>query len=185
MKKSLVLLLVAAAFAMPDVIWTSAPAGTAGLAHAADDFIVSGGDYEVTDITVWILDNGLGSGLDLSFYDDAGGQPGSLVDMISGTYTATDTGVTIWGLTLYEVAINLDNPYPVVDGSTHWFTPEFGGSYYWCAGDHDVQGGSPAHTTSDGGYSWDETPYDCMYTVYGDPLSVIEETTWGQIKTVF
>jgi hypothetical protein len=188
-----------------DVIWeipydfsvhTSAGACYAGNGwYIADDFQVpSGSDRIVTEVTMYVLDNGDETSIEFMLWDDGGSKPGNLVDIVPCAYALTDTGDT-WndsGLNVFRLDMVLDTPLTLTAGDIYWCSIDpVGGFMYWCGLDHDAAYLTNSKFTEDGAYSWVDAHvlFECdplaQYFTIGASGAAIEETTWGQIKSVF
>ena len=140
--------------------------------------------------TNWIIDNGAASSIDSMFYDGDASGPGSLLEVIGGTGTLTDTGDDNWGFDLYENVVVMDSAYALTASTYYWMTFDpVGGFYYWLTPDHDSTWGAEAYFSEDGGYSWNSSSatwgqaYDNFWVIE-EIGGAVEESTWGFIKAL-
>jgi hypothetical protein len=147
----------------PDNSWVS-----------ADDFIISGGDGEIDYVLLYWLEHYSVSSLGITFRDDNGGSPGSILETIgSSGWGQTSTGDSQWGYTIYEVEAPLDSNFAFTDGDHYWWHVDIpsGAFVFMCAQTNSYD--EEVYFSDSGGSSWIPStsqwgaPYDFCFTLEG------------------
>ncbi len=166
----------------------------------AEDFIPVGSDFDVTDVTWWIITTGsepIPYSLEILFYADAAPGPGAL--LWSGEpsdLVLVDTGVTFAGFVIFEATATLPDTdyFTAVDGTQYWVSMHrTDGETLYIILDSVVEGTESyriveaagpwvaGSTTGDPPYD----PTDVFQVIEGTPLGALENETWGTIKVLF
>lgn len=165
--------------------------------YMAEDFTPSMIDYDVTDVTWWMVTTGAvptPSNLEVLFYSDAAPGPGTL--LWTGVPTAIqldDTGVTFAGYAIWQTKVTLpDTDYFVASaGVPYWVSiHRTDGTNFFIILDSIVVGtecyrivaaGDPWVAGSTTGYP----ATDVFQIIEGTPVVALDRSTWADIKTVF
>jgi len=160
-----------------------------GLYNAADDFQVpAGASWDINVVTFDALSLSLPSSIDVYFYDDAGGYPGTVLyseNIPSGSFTSTVSGFA-FGYTNYHYEMSPTVPVNVTggaSGATYWIAFQINGAgtgTYWeesslgTYGSNALQVYGPIATANWAGPYVNTTAGDLVWSLvtYGDQLFV-------------
>ncbi|GAA0872381.1 hypothetical protein GCM10009117_15280 [Gangjinia marincola] len=150
-----------------------------GQFQQADDFSVAAGDnIDVNNIIVNLFNQGGISSVDIVFYDDAGGSPGTQIGTVTGIVPTDQTVVgSNFGFDISAVTLDFA-PQTFVGGASYWVeligTPTVSGNaIFWEVTDASVNGNAIHGQDSGGGWipqsdANSGQPYDGVWILSGD-----------------
>lgn len=171
-----------------DEILSSIPASFTDYA-VVDDFVHSGFTYIETYTTWGVTTGAAPTALEVLVVTDSSGPDGAPVSMNSYPCTATDSGFTFAGYTVWLVSIDLYSiPITIPSGLTVWLGTHRNDGVTWYPACGATVTGMEAYRTVAAGWAWE--PISASIES-GDLFKVLvlwtalERSTWASIKNSF
>ncbi len=147
--------------------------------RSAADLVVDANDtYSLSQVVLYVFSFSDITSVDLYFYDDNAGLPGTVIGNAMGmTPTSTTIVGSNFGYDIYQVVLDLATPFDFVAGAdiTHfWIMPVVtnvdGDNNYLEVTSADMFGGTPVARSEDAGATWalDVENFEMVYEFNGD-----------------